>query len=154
MIRTFSTKPLIGLWLSPFKKPKEKTKVNPYSITFEDETVLVPRDPLVDVSCPLRVLRVCLPVEEEVVGDGGVPENHRPVEVDFVLVHGLDGVQLDEGFVEDHGIDDGHVGLQLVLGAAQVRPVVQVVQVGDLEASGSNLLHLYLSINRPGLVQW
>ena len=129
-----------------FQRPKEKTKVNP-SVTSKDETVLVPSDPLVDVSCPLRVLRVGLPVEEEVVGDGGVPENHRPVEVDFVLVHRLDGVQLDEGFVEDHGIDDGHVGLELVLGAAQVRPVVQVVQVGDLEASESNLLHLFFPMS-------
>ena len=51
-----------------------------------------------------------------------------PIKVDFAHVHSFDQVQLDDWAVENDGIDDGNVRLVVVLGAAQICAIIQVVQ--------------------------
>ena len=113
----------------------------------------------VNVIFPL--VRVALPVAEDVARHGGVPVRDGPVDVELAGGHRHDVVNLDLGHVQHQGLHDGSVRVVSILAVTQICSIVIVIQVQDLEKGLDLLVRLVvhrdlvlvgvLLDHRPGL---
>ena len=70
----------------------------------------------------------CSTHTQEIIRDGRIPVDNRPVKKYFVTSDGLNGIELDFRFVVDHRLHYGHRRAVVVLAVAKVGAVVGVAK--------------------------